>query len=207
MAQRKEPAAPQGGREPLGAENGEPFGTPEIPELDFESARSLDTMIVYLDTLYQSLTGRQVAGEAENRRPLPIERDPVEFVGEQLERLRRELAAPAAAQGAAYSPPLAAWEGEDALWLTLDVPGARRDQLQVTVEGRSILVRGRRPEGRAGARRGLAERPAGAFERRVLVPPRVDPESIEASLVDGVLELKLAKRPAPAELRREVRVA
>lgn len=188
-------------------ENATGAGSPGAHE-PFESALPLDTMIASLDNLYQTLTGHRAPTIEEGaQRRLPVERDPADFVGEQMERLLRALEQPGGVGGSTFSPPLAAWEGDEELLVALDVPGAARDQIEVTVEGQTIVVRGRRPLTRDGLRLELCERPLGSFERRVIVPQRVDPESIRANLADGVLELKLAKRHADSQARREVRVA
>jgi HSP20 family protein len=174
----------------------------------FESSLPLDSMIARLDTFYQALTGQRAPSAEEGaRRPLPVERDPAEFVGEQVERLLRELDQPGVAGAGSFSPPLAVWEGDDELLIAVDVPGSTREQIEVSVEGQWIVVRGRRPLSREGKRLELCERPLGAFERRVNVPQRVDAGSVEASLADGVLELRLAKRVPEAQAKREVRVA
>lgn len=185
-----------------------PNATAGAREAMENTALPLDGMIDNLDRLYRALTGRRApAAEESDLRPLPVERDPAEFVGEQIERLLRALEQPVGGRAASFSPPLAVWEGERELLVALDVPGASRDQIEVTVEGQTVIVRGKRPLAREGYRLELCEKPLGGFERRVVVPARVDPESISANLADGVLELKLAKRENDPRARREVRVA
>ena len=183
--------------------------TAAVPEREpLDGSLPLDAMIASLDTFYQALTGQRApSAEESTQRPLPVERDPAEFVGEQVERLLRALDQPGAARTASFSPPLAVWEGDDDLIVSLDVPGSTRDQIEVSVEGSTILVRGRRPLARDGKRLELCERPLGAFERRLIVPQRVDAGSVQASLADGVLELRLVKRVPEAQAKREVRVA
>lgn len=77
---------------------------------------------------------------------------------------------------------------DGALVAYLDVPGVKRDAVELTVEDRALVVR--------------AARSAAVGYRWVLeLPDLVDPERIEARLADGVLEITL-RRSARAEPRR-----
>ena len=177
------------------------------PSQPIEVTLPLDRMITSLEGFYQVLTGAPApSAEGAARRPIPVERDPTEFVGEQVERLLRALDLPVSAGVGSYGPPLSVWEGESQLVIALDVPGTARDELEVAIEGQSLVVRGRRSPKRDALKLAASERPLGPFERRVVLPQRVDLENVEASLADGVLELKIAKRAHSSE-RREVRVA
>ena len=77
--------------------------------------------------------------------------------------------------------------------LYVDVPGLRRDQVQVTTLGGQLTIRGerRRPELPEGAEVIRSERGFGRFERTMRMPPDVREEGVAASLDDGVLILEL----------------
>jgi HSP20 family protein len=91
------------------------------------------------------------------------------------------------------------------LTVTMDVPGFAPEQLDVELDGNLLAVRGERalptaPEGRWA----LVERGFGRFERVLQVPDGLDPDAVEASLVDGVLTLQLALPEAPKPHRIEI---
>jgi HSP20 family protein len=79
----------------------------------------------------------------------------------------------------------------------MDVPGLNADTLEIELENDVLTVRGERPfpyateDGDRSVRR--IERRFGKFERSLRVPRGLDPDSVEASLVDGVLTLRIPK--------------
>jgi HSP20 family protein len=67
--------------------------------------------------------------------------------------------------------------------------------LDVSVHKGRLTIKGQRKLATPGPEFAYQERFFGEFERSVLLDEWVDPNSIEASLRDGVLSLKLAKKP------------
>jgi HSP20 family protein len=184
--------------------NPAPGVTPEAGE----AASKVDDVIASVEGFYQALTGRTPPPASESPfSPIPVERDPGEFVTEQLGRLLQSLQRPAAALAAPWSPPLSVWEDERELVISLDLAGVARNEVELTLEGNALTVRGRRPLVDDGLRLRLSERPLGPFERRVFLPQRILPTEANAQLRDGVLEIHLAKPPAETAAPREIRVA
>jgi HSP20 family protein len=92
----------------------------------------------------------------------------------------------------AWSPQADIAETDDAYVLSIDVPGVRKDQIDVQVHERDIVVTGevtRREDGR-WFRRG---RPAGRFDFRATMPGDVSPDKVSAELSDGVLTVRVPK--------------
>jgi HSP20 family protein len=159
------------------------------------TAVQVDEAIAGMERLYTALTGKTPPAPGEQPyAPIPVELDAAEFVGEQVERLRRALEGPVAApaQTAGWSPPVSVWEKDEELVLAVDLAGVRREDLRLAVEGRLLTVRGQRPAAFDGHRLRLSERPLGAFARTFVLPPTVESEP-KAQLRDGVLEIRLAK--------------
>lgn len=77
-------------------------------------------------------------------------------------------------------------ETEDATILTADVPGMRDSDIEVTVAGAYLNVRGARRRDNAITR---------SFERRIWIGDQFDPDQIEGSVADGVLAIRLVKHP------------
>ena len=96
-------------------------------------------------------------------------------------------------------------ETEDGYIAELDLPGVRKDDLDVELLGNEIHVRG---EVRAREWTGVVRRqgrPTGAVEHRFTVPGRIDAEGIEAELSDGVLTIRLPKADSAKPKRIEVK--
>jgi HSP20 family protein len=93
----------------------------------------------------------------------------------------------------------------DEVKVYMDVPGLTADSLEIELENDVLTVRGERAmphvgedgngSGRSWQR---VERGFGRFERSLQVPRGLDPDTVAASLTDGVLEIRL---PKPAALK------
>jgi HSP20 family molecular chaperone IbpA len=102
-----------------------------------------------------------------------------------------------------WMPPVEVLQRDDRLLICVDLPGISRDSVNVEVQRDRVLVDGERKETFAsgsapGFRR--SERSYGPFHRTVPLPEGVDPDSAQASMRDGVLEISL-RMPSPAERR------
>ncbi|HEY8428475.1 MAG TPA: Hsp20/alpha crystallin family protein [Sandaracinaceae bacterium] len=95
----------------------------------------------------------------------------------------------------------------DALEVRADVPGFRREDIDVQIERNTVTIRARRetevPPGYVAHRR---ERSSYEIARAFTLPCRVDPEKASATLKDGVLVLTLPKIAAEQPRRIEVKV-
>ena len=102
-----------------------------------------------------------------------------------------------------WMPPVEVLQRDDRLVICVDLPGISRESVNVEVQRDRVLVDGERKEENAagnapGFRR--SERSYGPFHRTVPLPEGVDPDSAQASMRDGVLEISL-RMPSPAERR------
>ena len=98
---------------------------------------------------------------------------------------------PAASGAPAWSPAADIDEADGHYLLTVDVPGMKRDDIHIEVDGERILVTGER---KAEEKRGLySERRFGKFERAFALPTHVDTTKIEAKYEDGVLSVYVPK--------------
>jgi len=104
-------------------------------------------------------------------------------------------ASPTAAS--ALTPAMDVSESDSAYVVQLDVPGASKDQLKVTVEGRRLSVETGEPAAAAtkeGERVLYRERGTARYARTVVLPAEVDQAASEAKFDNGVLTLTLVKR-------------
>jgi HSP20 family protein len=87
-------------------------------------------------------------------------------------------------------------ETKDHYFLTFDLPGVKKSDLDVSVDGNTLIISGeRRSELREelGANSIKTERSYGKFQRAFTLPRNVDVSGIKANFEDGVLELALPK--------------
>lgn len=94
-------------------------------------------------------------------------------------------------------------ETDDAYLVKIDLPGVRRDQLDVQVQDRDVVVTGEiveREQGRWFRR----ARPVGHFEYRSQLPGDISPEKISAELADGVLTVTVPKAETARPRRIEI---
>lgn len=97
----------------------------------------------------------------------------------------------------AWVPALDIKENENRFEVTVDLPGMRSEDVEVTFEDGTLTIRGqrefRREEGEGG-RYHRIERSYGSFARSVRLPRVAGPERIEASFDNGVLTVLVPKR-------------
>ncbi|MBC7819489.1 MAG: Hsp20/alpha crystallin family protein, partial [Planctomycetaceae bacterium] len=96
--------------------------------------------------------------------------------------------------------PLSMWSDGNAVFIDMDVPGIVLADLDVSVENGKLTIHGQRKAAERSSEYLHEERFFGEFERTVVLNEWVDPSSIEATLRDGVLHLKLSKK---AEAQRQ----
>jgi HSP20 family protein len=87
-------------------------------------------------------------------------------------------------------------ETEDAYVFTMEMPGLGKKDVEVTVEGDELTVRGQRTEEKEDTN-GLVRREIRStrFERTFDLAGAVDPDSIKAKIEEGVLTVTLPKKP------------
>lgn len=95
----------------------------------------------------------------------------------------------------AFGPRMDMVEHDDRFNVVFEVPGMPPDDLEVTLSGRSLTVRGQKGEKEPRPQRSSYAlcRTQGAFCRSVVIPARVSTDHVEASLKDGVLTIELPK--------------
>ena len=130
----------------------------------------------------------------------------------ELDRLNRELARyldswrqlpDLLSEG--FTPLADVEETPDAYLVEVEVPGVRREDIDIEVAGRRLSVRGERKEKeRVGILR-RRERVVGRFACEVALPGDVDEESVEAQLDGGILTVRLPKPERDRPRRIEIR--
>jgi HSP20 family protein len=96
-----------------------------------------------------------------------------------------------------WRPQVDIYETAEAIIIQAEIAGIRREEIDLEIGPRTVKISGIRessPRGE-GARYRLAEIPCGYFERILSLPVSIDTDTAAALYRDGLLEIRLAKRP------------
>jgi HSP20 family protein len=96
---------------------------------------------------------------------------------------------------------------EDAYLVTVELPGVKARDVEITFEDGLLTIQGERhPAGDPAAEKvHRAERRYGAFRRLITLPRHVRADAIEATTHDGVLQILVPKAPEAHAKRIQVR--
>jgi HSP20 family protein len=98
-----------------------------------------------------------------------------------------------------WVPPMDLTETEGEYVLRADLPGLRRDQVEIEVKDDVLTISGERRSEHEDKGEGFhrVERSFGRFSRSLDLPKGVDAQAVKAEFADGVLEVRIPK-PAQA---------
>ncbi len=97
----------------------------------------------------------------------------------------------------AWLLPMDAYITDEAIVIRADVPGLKPEEIDITLEGDTLTIRGEiKREGENQRKYVLLERPTGKFERTLTINTPIDHDRVEATFKDGVLTLTLPKAEA-----------
>jgi HSP20 family protein len=107
-----------------------------------------------------------------------------------------------------FVPAVDVYEDAQKLVLKLEVPGISREDLDIRVEGRTLIVKGERKfEGEEKEENfHRIERRYGSFVRSFTLPATVNTDEVSATSQDGVLSISLSKKPEAKPKQIEVKV-
>jgi HSP20 family protein len=172
----------------------------------------VEPTIERVERLYRTVTGKPAPMDDGVYAPIPPEKDPQKYVEQQLEKLLSTLEAqsgPAVQSLPRWTPAVAIFERADHLLVQIDLPGVKRDHVQVELLPGMIAISGqRRPptdeEGRP-LEAARVETPSGRFARFIPFTAAAGAQVV-AQLANGVLEVKVPRTRTAAETRRIVTV-
>lgn len=98
-------------------------------------------------------------------------------------------------------------ETEREIRVVTEMPGLRRENIEIDVENNVLTIRGEKREQRTEGEQGrwhLAERRYGTFTRSFVLPRDVDAENIQAGFQDGVLTVTVPKSEKARRRRIEI---
>lgn len=104
-----------------------------------------------------------------------------------------------------WTPPVDFYETADALVLTIELPGLRRDQIDIQAEESRVIIRGERASAQTSCEQyHRVERGHGRFSRAFMLPEPIEVEAVTADLKDGLLTLTMPKAAGRGARRVDV---
>ncbi len=106
-----------------------------------------------------------------------------------------------------FHPALDVSETDDAVVVRAEVPGVDPQEIEVSVHGDMLELRGEKKQEEERKETGYyrVERSYGSFRRSLKLPAKVDAENVEAKAKDGILTLTLPKREEAKPRRIKVK--
>ncbi len=84
-------------------------------------------------------------------------------------------------------------ETDDGYEIQAELPGVRKNQIEVQVQDRELIISGEMKENQNTGRRHRSTRRTGRFEYRTYLPGDIKPEQVKAMLSDGILTVRVPK--------------
>jgi HSP20 family protein len=93
-----------------------------------------------------------------------------------------------------WSPALDLYESGDHLTAVVELPGMRKEDIDISLHDGTLTVSGeRKRESTNGEKAQRTERYVGTFRRSIALPTRVDASKVSATYQDGILKVTLPK--------------
>jgi HSP20 family protein len=123
--------------------------------------------------------------------------DPLQF---EMEDLFHRFLEPFQATGAAFqawAPRVDVEETDKEIVVKADLPGVDPKDVDISVVGGSLVLKGEKKEERAEKKKGYhrIERFGGQFYREIPIPAETDPDKIAATSCKGVITITIPKKP------------
>jgi HSP20 family protein len=109
---------------------------------------------------------------------------------------------------AILTPRMDVSETDDAVQLAVELPGLDEDDVEVTLDGDVLTIRGEKVTERDEDERDyhIIERTEGTFLRTLRLPFEADPEQVQAAFQDGVLTIAIPKPKEAQQKSRRIEV-
>jgi len=137
----------------------------------------------------------------------------------ELNRIRNEifrifedpfgLASAASTLFEGWTPPVDVYEEKDKITVRAELPGMKKEDIEVTVVGDTLTITGERKqeqEKREGETY-RSERYLGRFQRSITLPAEVDQNKIQATYKDGLLTVSLNKTEQAKRKQIEIKAS
>jgi HSP20 family protein len=103
-----------------------------------------------------------------------------------------------------WSPLADLSETDNAYVVKVDLPGVNKDQVDIQLQDRELVISGEIADDQNGDRRHRSTRRTGRFEFRTYLPGEVNADAVTAQLSDGVLTVTVPKSEAAKPHKIEI---
>jgi HSP20 family protein len=103
-----------------------------------------------------------------------------------------------------WSPLADLSETDNAYVVKVDLPGVNKDQVNIQLQDRELVISGEIADDQNGDRRHRSTRRTGRFEFRTYLPGEVNADAVTAQLSDGVLTVTVPKSEAAKPHKIEI---
>lgn len=111
--------------------------------------------------------------------------------------------------GTLWTPAIDIVDEKDQIRVKADLPGMKKDEIEINLEHDTLTIRGEKKEEREIKEKDYirSERYYGAFHRSFALPASVDSSKVAATYKDGVLEIILPKEEGakPKQIKVDVK--
>ena len=107
-----------------------------------------------------------------------------------------------------FTPSVNTREGEDAYYIDVDLPGVKKEDVEISVDENLLTIKGKRETKEELEKEDYyrIESAYGTFSRSFTLPEKVDVEKIEAKSDDGVLEIVIPKLKVIKESTKKIQI-
>ena len=108
-----------------------------------------------------------------------------------------------------FAPRSEASAVEDSYEITMELPGVKAEDVDVSLDNNTLTVKGEKRFQREERGRSyfFSEREYGAFQRSFRLPADADHDSVSAEFKDGLLSIRLRKAGPPPETGKRIKVS
>jgi HSP20 family protein len=131
----------------------------------------------------------------------------LERIRREFDRLMEEFIAKEEPVERFFAPALDVYETDGEVVVKAELPGVKKEDVEVLVRDNSLIIRGEKKEEKEEKTETYyrVERVYGKFERVVALPAEVKLEGVKAEFKDGVLEIRLPKEKTSKEAKIEIK--
>jgi len=128
----------------------------------------------------------------------------LERIRREFDRLLEDVMPTATEREEILAPPVDVYETDSEVVLKAELPGVKKEDIEVTIKENSVHLKAERKEEKEEKTENVhrIERFYGRIERIVPLPAEVKPEEAKAEYRDGVLEIRIPK----VKVTREAKV-
>jgi len=107
-----------------------------------------------------------------------------------------------------FIPAVNTREGKDAYYIELDLPGVKKEDVEISVDKNILTIKGKREVKKEEEKDDYyrVESTYGTFARSFTLPEKVDSENIRATNEDGVVEITIPKLKVEKDTTKKIEI-